>query len=127
MTDDNSTTAQPDVNLPKFSVNVAPTDRITSTHLSALIERYRAGETEPLVFGDDNVPEAAIIPFAAFVRLLKRDHADSVREEHAFQSELSRRIQESDTSEDPGMTLEELGDELGEPARSMFRKALKDD
>lgn len=126
MTDDNATTAQPDTTLPKFSVNVAPTERITAAHLSALIERYRAGETEPLVFGDDNVPEAAIIPFAAFVRLLKRDHADSVREEHAFQSELSRRIHEADASEDPGMTLDELGDELGEPARSMIRKAVDD-
>ncbi|WP_247040328.1 hypothetical protein [Arthrobacter rhizosphaerae] len=127
MTDDNAATDQPDTTLPKFSVNVAPTEGITAAHLSSLIERYRDGETEPLVFGDDNVPEAAIIPFAAFVRLLKRDHADAVREEHAFQSELLHRIQDADASRDPGITLDELGDELGEPARSMLRKARDDD
>lgn len=41
------------------------------------------------VFGDDNAPEAAVIPFAAFVCLLKHDHADTIRDE----SELRRRVQ----------------------------------
>lgn len=123
MTDDNATNPRSDASLPKFSVNVAPTQRITSADLGTLLERFRAGDAEPLIFGDDNVPEAAVIPFADFVRLLRGVHA----EEHAFEAELSRRVQESDASDDPGMTLEELGDELGEPARSMIRKALDDD
>lgn len=123
MTDDNATNPRSNASLPKFSVNVAPTQRITSADLGTLLERFRAGDAEPLIFGDGNVPEAAVIPFADFVRLLRGVHA----EERAFQAELSRRVQESDASDDPGMTLEELGNELGEPARSMIRKALDDD
>lgn len=122
MTDDNATNAQPDASLPKFSVNVAPTQRITAADLGVLLERFRAGDAEPLIFGDDNVPEAAVIPFGDFVSMLKRIHTD----EHAFRTELSSRIRESDASQGPGMTLEKLGDELGDPARSMIRRALDD-
>ncbi|WP_405824606.1 hypothetical protein OG705_30180 [Streptomyces sp. NBC_00838] len=117
----------PDAELPKFSVNVVPTDQITREDLRVLLSRYRRGRIEPMVFGDGGKPEAAIIPFAAFVRLLKHDHADTNREESAFRGELQRRIQESDASDEPGVTLEEVGDELGEPARSLIRKVLDDD
>ncbi|MFF4409494.1 hypothetical protein [Streptomyces sp. NPDC001404] len=103
----------PDAALPKFSVNVAPTSQVTHKHLSALLSLYRRGEVEPLVFGDNNTPEAVIIPFAAFVRLMKYDHANHVHEEAAFQAELSRRIQESDASDEAGMTIEELAESLG--------------
>lgn len=119
MTDNNNFSA---ADLPKFSVNVASTQRITAADLSALLERFRAGDAEPLVFGDGNVPEAAVIPFADLVGLLKRDRA----EDHAFQSELARRIQEANASDEPGLTLEELGDELGEPARSMIKRVRDD-
>lgn len=120
MTDSNDFSA---ADLPKFSVNVAPTQRITAADLSALLERFRAGDAEPLIFGDGNVPEAAVIPFADLVGMLRRDRA----EDHAFQSELARRVQEADASDEPGITLEELGDELGEPARSMLRRKLDDE
>ena len=39
MTDDNATNTQPDASLPKFSVNVAPTQRITAADLGMLLER----------------------------------------------------------------------------------------
>jgi hypothetical protein len=120
MTDNNNAQS---ADLPKFTVNVVPTDQIRSRDLRTLLEHFRRGETEPLIFGDGNTAEAAVIPFAAFVRLLKHDHADTARDE----SELRRRIRESDASGEPGMTLEEAGDELGEPARSMIRKVLGDD
>lgn len=115
----------PDAELPKFSVNVVPTDQLRREDLRTMLNLYRRGEIIPLIFGDDNKPEAAVIPFAAFVRLMKHDHAAHA-EENAFQAELSRRIQASDASGDPGMTLEELGDELGGPAQAMIRKALDD-
>ncbi|MGW6600508.1 hypothetical protein [Streptomyces sp. NPDC055036] len=102
----------PDTGLPKFPVNVAATNQITPTHLSALLSRYRRGEIEPLIFGDGNKPEAAIIPFAALVRLMTYDQANHVHREAAFQAELSRRAQESDPSA-PSMTVEELADSLG--------------
>ncbi|MFF1880276.1 hypothetical protein ACFVVC_02240 [Pseudarthrobacter sp. NPDC058196] len=123
MTDNKTPKAPREDSLPKFSVNVAPTNKITTADLGTLLERFRAGDAEPLIFGDGNVPEAAVIPFPDFVDLLRRVHAD----ESAFQTELSRRIRAADASEEPGLTLEELGDELGEPARSMIRKALDDD
>lgn len=107
MTHDNDFSAD----LPKFAVNVVPTHLITSAHLASLLERYRAGDAEPLVFGDDNKPEAAVIPFSDLVGMLKRDRA----EDHAFQTELAQRTKASDDSGDPGMALEELDDELGEP------------
>ncbi|MEU7156116.1 hypothetical protein AB0A98_06680 [Streptomyces chrestomyceticus] len=112
---------------PKFSVNIIPTDQLRREDLGAMLKRYRRGEITPLIFGDDNRPEAAIIPFAAFVRLVKYDHAAHVRQEAASQAELSRRVQESDAVGEPGLTLEELGDELGGPARLIIRRVLDDD
>ncbi|MFI1408742.1 hypothetical protein ACH4Y0_02205 [Streptomyces sp. NPDC020707] len=117
----------PDAELPKFSVNVVPTSQLKCEDLRTMLNLYRSGEITPLIFGDDNKPEAAVIPFAAFVRLMKYDHAAHAHEENASQAELSRRIQASDASGDPGMTLEELGDELGGPARALIRKVLDDD
>src|SRR5699024_12661168 len=83
---------KPDTQLPTFSVNVSPTSKITSAHLRTLLEQFRQGSIEPLILGEDNQPEAAIIPFSAFVRLMRHDHASHVEAEHAFQGELSRRI-----------------------------------
>ncbi|MFJ1954481.1 hypothetical protein ACIOGT_25005 [Streptomyces microflavus] len=107
---DNST---PDSELPKLSVNVVPADQIGREHLDTVLNLYRRGETKPLIFGSDNKPEAAIIPFAAFVRLVKCDHAAGVRAEAAFQDKLSRRLQEPGTSGEPGVTIEELAESLG--------------
>jgi hypothetical protein len=107
--DDNA----PDTALPKFPVNVAPTSKITSGHLSSLLRRFRSGDVEPLVFGDDNTPEAVVIPFAAFVRLMKSDHAAHIHEEAAFQGDLSRRIQDSGDASGAAMTVGEFAGSLG--------------
>ncbi|MFC8125540.1 hypothetical protein [Streptomyces sp. NPDC057302] len=103
----------PDAELPKFSVNVVPTNKLRCEDLGAMLNLYRRGEVTPLIFGDGNKPEAAIIPFAAFVRLMKYDHAAHVHAEAPFQAELSRRIQESGASGEAGMTIEELAESLG--------------
>lgn len=103
----------PEAALPKFSVNVVPTDQLRRENFAAMLNLYRRGEVTPLIFGDDNKPEAAIIPFAVFVRLMKDDHAAHVHAEAAFQAELSRRIQESDASGEASMTIEELAESLG--------------
>ncbi|MEV0443597.1 hypothetical protein AB0I84_23490 [Streptomyces spectabilis] len=109
-THDNGT---PDIELPKFSVNVVPADQLGREDLVTMLNHYRRGEITPLFFGDDNKPEAAVIPFAAFVRLMKYDHAAHVHAETGFQAELSRRIQEPDASGEAGMTIEELAESLG--------------
>ncbi|WP_188299143.1 hypothetical protein [Streptomyces sp. CBMA156] len=103
----------PDADLPRFPVNVVPADQLGREDLATILNLYRRGQVTPLIFGDDNKPEAAIIPFAAFVRLMKYDHAAHVRAEGAFQAEISRRIQESDASGEAGMTVEELAESLG--------------
>lgn len=107
---DNSTSG---AELPKFSVNVVPTGQLGHEELATILNLYRRGQITPLIFGDGNKPEAAIIPFAAFVRLMKYDHAAHVHAEADFQAELSRRIQESDASGEAGMTIEELAESLG--------------
>ena len=119
---------KPDTQLPTFSVNVAPTSKITSAHLRTLLEQFRQGSIEPLILGDDNQPEAAIIPFSAFVRLMRHDHASHVEAEHAFQGELSRRIQDSDAArargEEPTAQVESdedllaFAESLGEVGRA---------
>ncbi|MGI8306963.1 hypothetical protein [Saccharopolyspora hattusasensis] len=115
MTDNHETPLN--VDLPKFSVNVVPTNQIKRDDLETLLVLFRRGAVEPLVFGDDNKPEAAIIPFAAFVRLMRHDHATHVRDEAAFRGELSRRVRESDAArergEEPGLTIESDEDFYG--------------
>ncbi|NEA20739.1 hypothetical protein [Streptomyces halstedii] len=103
----------PDADLPKFSVNVVPASKLGGEELATILKTFRRGQITPLIFGDNNKPEAVIIPFAAFVRLMKYDHAAHVRAEGAFQEKLSRRIQESDTSGEADMTVEELAESLG--------------
>ncbi|QXV57390.1 hypothetical protein CVV72_10450 [Amycolatopsis sp. TNS106] len=122
----------PGGSLPRFTVNVVPTSRISGEYLGGLLQRYRSGEIKPLIFGDDNVPEAAVIPFEAFVRLMRSDHAAYVGKETEFQGEVTRRVQESDLVRDTaasanGMTLEQLAEGLDEPARSMMLRQLDDE
>lgn len=100
----------PDTDLPRFPVHVVPTDQIRSQHLRALLENFRSQESDPLIFGDDGHPEAAVIPFSAFVRLMRHDHAAHVRAEDAFQSELAERVKDSDATrasgQEPGLVIE---------------------
>ncbi|MFJ5071281.1 hypothetical protein ACIQC7_33170 [Kitasatospora sp. NPDC088556] len=103
----------PDADLPTFPVNVVPANQLRREDLATVLNTFRRGQITPLIFGDHNKPEAVIIPFAAFVRLMKYDHAAHVRAEGAFQAELSRRIQESDATGEAGMTVEELAESLG--------------
>lgn len=134
MTDQNQT---PNTELPQFSVNVVPTRQVSAKHLSALLQRFRSGENEPLIFGDGHTPEAAIIPFSAFVHLLRTDHAEQLKED-AFQAELFRRIQHSDEHTGGRNKDSELirtdddliawGESIGEPFASMLKSEIhKDD
>ncbi|MEU7313074.1 hypothetical protein [Streptomyces sp. NPDC007083] len=108
MTDNNdpigSNTGQPDADttLPKFPVNVVPIGSLQNQHIRAALDRYRVGDNDPLIIGDGDTPEAVLIPFAAFVRLMKHDHATYVRAEDAFQAGLSRRIEDSDARRTAG-------------------------
>lgn len=123
--------------LPKFSVNVAPVDEVTAPQLRALLNQFRDGSIEPLVLGRDNTPEAAVIPFAAFIRLLKYDHAATHQAEAAFQNDLSSRVQQSDAEraadDQTGLTLEtdedlfRFAESLGEVGQEWAREQRADD
>lgn len=115
MTDDTNDQASP-------QANVIPTEEITNADLSTMLRRFRADEPEPLIFGDDGEPEAAIIPFFVFRRFL--DYEDQAA--HADQTELTRRVRAAESSNDPGIDLDQLVDEIGEPARSALRKHRDD-
>ncbi|MGW2984284.1 hypothetical protein [Streptomyces goshikiensis] len=94
-----------------------------------MLNLYRRGEITPLTFGDGNKLEAAIIPFAAFVRLMRYDHAAHVHAEAAFQAELSRRVHDSDASDESGMTVEELAESvrpLGQQWADEYRAAQQE-
>lgn len=60
-------------------------------HLSSILRLFRAGETEPLIFGDNGNPEAAIIPYEQFQRLV--DYDTEARQED--QQGLAQRKQDS--------------------------------
>ena len=38
-------------------------------HLPALLKRFRAGESQPLIFGDGGEPEAVVVPWDEWRRL----------------------------------------------------------
>lgn len=99
MTDHNNDSS---TGLPTFEVNVSPTHKITADHLNALLTRFRRGQIEPLIFGDRHRPEAAIIPFSAFMQLIRQDHKAVQADEQAFQDELSRRIETLDRARSHG-------------------------
>jgi PHD/YefM family antitoxin component YafN of YafNO toxin-antitoxin module len=60
-------------------------------HLTSALSLFRTGETEPLIIGDDNHPEAALIPYEQFQRLVEYDTQARLED----QQELLQRRQES--------------------------------
>jgi hypothetical protein len=45
-------------------------DTATAAHnLPRMLQRFRAGQSEPLIFGDDGQPEGIVVPFDLWERL----------------------------------------------------------
>ena len=107
---------RPDEKLPPFEVNVAPVSHVRASDLKVLLDSFRAGSTEPLFIGEKNRPEAAVIPFAQFLRLAARDHADFVRREAAFGNEVGRRAGDGR----PSLSLEEFAALTGDAFPSLL-------
>lgn len=101
----------------RISVNVIPVKK-AAIHLETILERFRHGELEPIIFGEGDKPEAAIISFEDFVDFCRLAAA----KEDAAQQVLSDRIREVDASDDEGTSLEDLAAELGGPAEAIIRK-----
>jgi hypothetical protein len=76
--------------------------------LSQMLERFRAGNIEPLIFGDAGQPEGVVIPFEVWRALV-----ETATDEEGFDSSysLARHILKNQT--EPSIPLEEVAAELG--------------
>lgn len=70
----------PDEDLAPFDVNVIDPKEISGSHIAGLITSYAQGDIDFVVLGRHQRPEAAIVPFNAYERLL--DYEDDPRPEH---------------------------------------------
>lgn len=84
----------------EIPVNVIPTEDLRG-NLSKVLELFRDGSHGPVVFGDDRRPEAAIIPFADFVRLLHHDQ-NSLDAEEKFHETVADRVRAGDATRSAG-------------------------
>jgi PHD/YefM family antitoxin component YafN of YafNO toxin-antitoxin module len=103
------------------TVNVIPS-REARQHLGTMLQRFRQGEHEPMIFGAHRKPEAVILPFEEYERLL--DIEERWAGEEAFLSEVRRRIARADENPDStiSMSLEDLVAGLGPAAEQMLRE-----
>lgn len=103
------------------TVNVIPS-REARQHLGSMLQRFREGEWEPMIFGAHRKAEAVILPFEEYERLL--DLEERWAGEEAFLSEVRKRI--ADADENPSgtvtMPLEDLVATLGPAAEQMLRE-----
>lgn len=72
------------------TVTVVPTAE-AAHHLRTMLERFRAGRREPLVFGDEGTPEAVVVEFADYMRLRALEQDGDI-DEQRIQAELQRRL-----------------------------------
>lgn len=84
---------------------------ITVEELAAIAEEFSAGSNTPTHFSADGTgaPEATIIPFRHFERLIEHD-IESGRREAAFREELRSRIDASRSGESEDPTIGPGGD-----------------
>jgi hypothetical protein len=79
-----------------------------SKNLSALLQLFRSGQAEPLVFGDAGQPEAAVIPFEVWRALTA-----AATDEEGFDSSYSLARYRLKNPGEPSVPLEEVAAELG--------------
>lgn len=106
---------------PRISVIVRSVDQ-ARTYLQGTLQRFRRDSTEPLIFGEHNRPEAVVIPYDAYLRLVRYDDAA----EAAFAGMLQSRIADADAKPEGLSTLEDLEQTIDEPAGSILRKLRAD-
>jgi hypothetical protein len=85
-------------------------DTATAAHnLPRMLERFRAGQPEPLIFGDGGRPEGVIVPFEDWERL------EAIAED-AEQAEHAREITQHRVSSTPPeefVSADDLAKEFG--------------
>ncbi|MEI8410624.1 MULTISPECIES: hypothetical protein [unclassified Kribbella] len=78
-----------------------------SKNLSNLLNLFRSGETEPLIFGDAGQPEGVVIPFEVWRALVA-----SATDEDGFDSSYSV-VRHRLANPQPSIPLEQVAAELG--------------
>lgn len=96
----------------KIPVNVLNIEA-TRAHLHKMLTLFRSGGHEPLVFGENNRPEAVVIPFEDYLRLARYDAAH----ENSFQAVISQRTSSFDDSAAQFDSVEDLAASLGPTGR----------
>jgi PHD/YefM family antitoxin component YafN of YafNO toxin-antitoxin module len=91
-------------------VNVIPS-REARQHLGSMLDRFRRGEREPMVFGAHRKPEAVIVSFDDYLRFLELEERAAA--ETAAVTDLRERIAQADAGDEKSQSVEELVDELG--------------
>lgn len=77
-----------------------------SKHLPNLLELFRSGETEPLIFGDAGQPEAVVIPFEVWRALV-----ETATDEEGFDSSYSV-VRHRLANPQPSIPIEEVAAEF---------------
>lgn len=108
---------------PHLQVNVIPTAE-AAKNLTTALRLFRADQHEPLVFGDDNKPEAAIIPFADLMHFLALKQ-DADEAEERFQGELHRRVESGARLQ--AQSVEDFARSLGGAATQWADEQDRDD
>ncbi|MFI6681737.1 hypothetical protein [Kribbella sp. NPDC050470] len=78
-----------------------------SKHLPNLLELFRSGEVEPLIFGDAGQPEAVVIPFEVWRALV-----EVATDEEGFDSSYSV-VRHRLANPQPSVPIEDVAAELG--------------
>lgn len=105
----------------QHSVNVISV-RKAREHLATMLNRFRAGQPEPIIFGEGK-PEAVVIPFEDYRRLLRYEAAAEAQED-AFLGTVRDRVT-TQTSE-PAGDLADFAKTLGD-AGAAWSKGRRQD
>jgi hypothetical protein len=81
---------------------------VASKNLSGLLQMFRSGKAEPLVFGDAGQPEAVVVPFEVWRAL-----TEAATDEEGFDSSYSLARHRLKNPGGPSVPLEEVAAELG--------------
>jgi hypothetical protein len=85
-------------------------DTPTAAHnIPTMLDRFRNGDTEPLIFGDSGEPEGVVISWAEWSRL-QALRADANGFDHVYDV-TRQRI--TDEHAEPSVALEEVAEEIG--------------
>jgi hypothetical protein len=82
---------------------------LASKHLATMLNRFRSGNNEPLIFGDAGQPEAVVIPWSQWQELMALAEDE---EGFSYLYDLTRE-RLANRGDEPSVPIEEVAAELG--------------